>query len=280
MIPNVVKLALIGPPGSGKGSYGRLLAKSMKIPLITMSDVLKQRRQKQSMGDEGIDHCPKEKEKKKEREEAMASGKLVDDAIVSETLMQYLLKQQQEQQQPNMNGYILDGFPRTIQQVYLMEETWPLQLKIDVAVNLDVPIDVCETKLLGRRICTLCGHNYNVNGVQVRGFDLPPYLPRPGDCYVSSSASLSSTGSGDVSLPQHYTIKNRRCDPDIHWEQRKDDDKHVIRQRLELHVQHTTPILDYFDNKNALFQFTPYKGFDDIARFQSELEEWLIDNLT
>lgn len=241
------RLSLIGPPGSGKGSYGRILAQHWNIPLVTVSDVLKQR------------NC-------QDIHSHTSSGKLIDDEVVSEALMEHF-EELLNSEQKGKCGYILDGFPRTLEQVHLMERTWPGFCQIQAAVHLDVPPEVCETKLLGRRICSICGGHFNVNAVHWGGFDLPPKLPRPGECHRSTSAPL----------PQQHHLA--RCDPDIHWKKREDDERHIVHQRLEVYLQNSQPILEHFKRKQALFQFTPYKGFNDMTKLQSKLEEWLLQNL-
>jgi adenylate kinase len=241
------RLCLIGPPGSGKGSYGRMLAaRQAGMIMITASAVLKER-------------------KRELLNQAASSGKLIDDNVVSEALLDHLEENINSQ---DVNGYILDGFPRTIQQVELMESSWPKEWKIDAAIHLNVPSEVCEKKMLGRRICSQCGGNFNVANVVWGGFDLPPQLPKLGQCHRATSAPL----------PQQHQLS--RCDPDLHWKQREDDEKHIIQHRLELYTQHTRPILEHFASNQKLFEFIPYKGYEDMPQIQAELEEWLSDTFS
>lgn len=206
-------LALIGPPGSGKGSYGRIFAKLWNVPHMTVSTVLRQHSEHSSL------EC----------------GTLVDDEHVSDLLRQHLPK----------TPYLLDGFPRTLQQVHLMEETWPLNLQINAVVDLDVPKQVCKEKLLGRRLCTKCGGNYNVNAVHILGFNLPAQMPQECEC------------NGEF-----FTT-------------RPDDVEGVVEERLDHHFRETDPILDYFEERGKLLRFTPYEGYDDVPKFHSAVESWL-----
>jgi len=262
------KLCLLGAPGSGKGSYGKILARHWRIPIITVSDILKQRQQSST------------------QDAAISSGKLVDDHIVSQALLDYFEEQEASTAKTTNlisggGGYILDGFPRTIQQIQIMDNAWPDHLKINAAVHLNVPAHVCERKLLGRRICTICGNNYNVNGVLFDGFDLPPKLPHPGECHPMHQSGVTS-----ASLPQQHMLASRssttsshRCVPATakHWKQRDDDQVDIIHHRLLVYKQHTEPILEHFRRRGKLFEFIPYKGFDDMPKFQSQLEEWVVD---
>lgn len=138
-------LSLLGSPGSGKGFYGRPLAEAWKVPLFTVSTVLRQVLPSASLDD----------------------GKLLDDRTVSEALLDFL----RDQSTP----YLLDGFPRTLAQVHLMRDHWPTP--IDTALHFAVPDFVCTAKMLGRRHCPKCDKSINVAAVHQDGFDLPPQLP-------------------------------------------------------------------------------------------------------
>ncbi|CAB9503024.1 Probable adenylate kinase 6, chloroplastic [Seminavis robusta] len=249
------RLCLLGSPGSGKGSYGQILARHWGVPIVTVSQVLKQQQQLVSQQDQ---------------QDQMASGNLLDDQVVSQAVLEYL-SQQQKDATTTTSSYLLDGFPRTIDQIHLMESTWPTFLQVQAAVHLNVPTDVCERKLLGRRICTVCGNHFNIHGVTSGGFDLPPKLPRPGECHRANAL-------GTPSLPQQHNLT--KCNAP--WMRRDDDQRDVIQHRLQLYAQHTKPILEYYCQQQAnsrLFDFVPYRGFQDMARLQTELEEWLGENL-
>jgi adenylate kinase len=145
-------LSLIGPPGSGKGSYGRQLAQALDCSLIGMSDVLREMRP----------------------ELDLSSGRLVEDEIVTQSLEDYF----QRHVKDDGRGYLLDGFPRTIRQLRASSS----HLTIDAAIQLAVPDFVCETKLIGRRFCKKCNGNFNVNGVEQDGWRMPPTRPASSDC--------------------------------------------------------------------------------------------------
>jgi adenylate kinase len=222
-------LCLVGPPGSGKGSYGRLLAKSLGCKLITASDVLRQK----------VEHVD------------MASGGLVDDRVVSDALLEFLTDGSNKDQKYHF-PYILDGFPRTLKQVRLMEDTWPLHLQVHAAVSLEVPKKVCRSKLEGRRLCMKCGGNYNISDVNHGEWVLPQSLPEDCDCKQEE------------------------------WVSREDDHPDVIDKRLELHYQMAMPVLDHYNKKGgaSLLRFAPYKGYDDMPQFEQSVKGWLENNET
>ena len=208
-------LCIIGPPGSGKGSYGKLLAQSLNIPLISVSKLLKSA---------NFD---------------ISSGKLLGDRVVSEVLVEHLASLPR--------GYLLDGFPRTIRQVQWMKEKWPLEFQINAAISLEVPNEVCMTKMLGRRACLTCGGNWNVSNVHFGDYVLPPSLPD--NC--------------------------SQCDGEKDWSTREDDVESIVEERLQIYNTMTGPILDHFENQGTLLRFSPYLGYVDIPRFQIKLKEWL-----
>jgi adenylate kinase len=217
-------LSLIGPPGSGKGSYGKHFSKALQLPIFSISDLLRKYRP-------DID---------------LSSGKLIDDRTVSGTILQGL---QNEDDHIHAGGYILDGFPRTLRQAHLMEVDWPSRFQVQAAIKLAVPDSVCETKLLGRRLCTKCGVNYNVNAVHWNGWELPPYLPTT-PC-----------------VPQ--------CEPNQDWITRPDDTHDVVKHRLQVYHQNMDPILEYFEKQNRLLKLQPFHGYAELPKLVETVQTWL-----
>lgn len=226
LLLNKKNLSLIGPPGSGKGSYGRHIAKALGIPLLTISDLLRQFRP-------DVD---------------LSSGQLVDDQVVGDALLNGL-------QQHQSHGYLLDGFPRTLKQIHVMESRWPSHTHVHAAIQLAVPDIVCETKLLGRRICKACNGNYNVNGVEWDQWYLPPSLP-------NKNKNCQCHGE---------------CDPYQDWKTRDDDQPHIVKERLFVYHQHMDPILKHFESQNRLLKLSPFRGYDDIPNMLLNVQQWLVE---
>jgi adenylate kinase family enzyme len=316
LLCNNNNLSLIGPPGSGKGSYGKHVAHWLGVPLVIASDVLRQLRPE----------CIAQTAK---------SGQLVDDAIVSEALLEYLSSLSSSSLSSSSSsssshyhprskedtsdsatsttitggggrttttptiphaplrpggdgrggdggtgniGYILDGFPRTIAQVQHMQDTWPVALQVQGAICLTVPDSVCETKLLGRRQCPTCHGSFNINGVSFGEWDMPPSLPDfANHCPKYHTTTSTSTTSSTFPAAAQDNGKVIVCHPDTDWHVRHDDTPSIIQERLKLHHGHMDPIVQHFQRQNRLFSFSPYKGFDDVPRLQQSLERWLVE---
>mmetsp|Transcript_48716 Transcript_48716/g.54499 ORF Transcript_48716/g.54499 Transcript_48716/m.54499 type:complete len:338 (+) Transcript_48716:41-1054(+) len=272
-----LNLSLIGPPGSGKGSYGKKIAEALQIQIYTVSDLLRKFRP-------DVD---------------ISSGKLIDDFIVGETILNGIRQHHNEnyQQHNGLNddgnnnykreGYIIDGFPRTLQQVKLMKETWPELFWLKSAVHLNVPDEVCKSKLLGRRSCSNCGVGYNVNGVDWNGWLMPPNFPAKGHiCVGDINKNKIGTGAtvndddDDVSFTSNNHNNNQQsavaaCDWSV---QREDDTPDIIGNRLKIYHQNADPILDYFKKRNRLLTLTPYHGFDDLPKIINRINTWIDGN--
>ncbi len=132
-------IILLGAPGAGKGTQAAMIAEEFNVPHISTGDILRRNMK------EGTPLGLKAKA-------FVESGGLVPDEVVIG-----LVKDRLEQDDCK-NGYILDGFPRTIAQAEALDKV----AKIDMAINIDVPFDVIVERLGGRRVC-VCGETYHVS---------------------------------------------------------------------------------------------------------------------
>jgi len=133
-----MKIVLLGPPGAGKGTYASRLTKDLGIPHIATGDMVRK-------------EINAETELGKRIKEYSTKGKLVPDKIIIELLENRLNEPDCEE------GFILDGFPRTIQQAEALERI----SDIDVVINLEVPDEIIIKRLSNRLICEDCGAIYN-----------------------------------------------------------------------------------------------------------------------
>lgn len=134
----MIRLVMLGPPGSGKGTYATRISPILKIPTISTGDLLRSKMKDPELG-------PIIKK-------YINSGQLVPDEIVFKVFNERLKKDDTK------NGFILDGIPRTLEQAKRLENI----SKIDAVINLVVPEDVIIARLSSRRICKKCGAIYNL----------------------------------------------------------------------------------------------------------------------
>ena len=136
-----MKIIMLGPPGAGKGTQAQLLVEKFGLPQISTGDLLRG-----ALAD-GTELGTKAKG-------YMDSGQLVPDSLIISLIQERIARSD------CADGYILDGFPRTIEQAEAMESTD----KIDVVLNIDVDTDVLMGRLMGRRTCRDCNAVFNITG--------------------------------------------------------------------------------------------------------------------
>jgi len=190
-------LLLFGAPGAGKGTLAEMLTKHYKLPHVSTGDLLRY-------------HLSKGTEIGRKAKEYMDAGLLVPDDVVLEIL------EEKMDEKACHGGYILDGFPRTVEQAEALDEMLEERgAKIAHVFNIDVPRDVIVKRLCSRRVCSKCGAIYNVEFK-------PPKKEGVCDC---CGAPLM---------------------------QRSDDTDEVIRKRLAEYESKTKPVLDYYQEKGLV----------------------------
>lgn len=207
-------ILLIGPPGSGKGTYARLLSPILMIPTFGAGDYLKSEIQKGSdLGNE----CKK----------FVDNGQLVPDSVMTpmiiNTLKQPLYK----------NGVLLDGYPRTMDQVSSLENS----MEVDMVLQLYLPHSVLIQKMTGRKVCEKCGRSYNMCDIRDGDMILPPILPSSPNTCDSCHSSLIT---------------------------RSDDCVEVITKRLKDYYNISYPIVQHFNDLGLLRKFNIKKGISDL----------------
>ena len=140
-----MNIVFLGPPGAGKGTHAQLLMNELGIPQISTGDML---RQAMKAGTEmGLS-----------AKRYIEAGELVPDEVVIGIVKDRL------QAEDCKNGYILDGFPRTVPQAEALAQF----AKIDVALNIDLADEVIIKRLSGRRVCLKCGATYHISTLNGR----------------------------------------------------------------------------------------------------------------
>jgi adenylate kinase len=190
-------LILFGPPGAGKGTQAERLRGDFQLPFISTGEMLR------TNVKDGTDLGRK-------AQEYMDAGDLVPDELIVAMVADRL------QQDDAQDGFILDGFPRTIEQAEALErQLSDLGRRVTAALLIDVPDEEVIRRLAGRRVCVKSGHNYHV----------------------------------DFDPPKHDGV----CDQDgSRLIQRDDDQDDVIRNRLRVYHEKTSPLIEYYDEQGLM----------------------------
>ena len=208
-------IVLIGAPGAGKGTQARLLQERRGIPQISTGDMF---REMKSL----------ETPLAREVQEIMKSGKYVPDEVTSKMV------RERTSRDDTRNGYILDGYPRTMVQVEHLEELAKEQgFDID-AIEVDVPRDELMKRLTGRRSCPVCNEIYNI-------YSKPP--------------------KSDNVCDRH---------PDAQLTHRADDNEESVATRLATYDTETKPLIDYYESSGRLKKVD---GTGAVEEIYSELEK-------
>ena len=190
-------IVLMGAPGAGKGTQARLLQERLNLPQISTGDIFR-----------GLENA--HSSLAQEVREIMAKGQLVPDDLTIR------LVKERTAQDDCRNGYILDGFPRTPAQAVSLEKLAAEQGKRIVAILIDVPDELLEKRMTGRRNCPVCGELYNI-------YFKPPRF--------------------DNACDRH---------PNAQLVHRSDDNSETVKARLATYEEQTRPLLEYYRTAKVL----------------------------
>lgn len=189
-------IILMGPPGCGKGTQAKLISKSRGIPQISTGDMLRE-----AINDET--------EIGRRSSFYMDKGLLVPDELILNMIKERINKKDCD------SGFILDGFPRTVNQAEALNKMLDeMNKKISAAIYIDVPDEEIVERITGRLVCVLCGKIYHKK-----------YNP-----------------------PEN----NEKCSCGGYLIQRPDDRQEVIRQRLKLYREETGPAIEFYSKRKLL----------------------------
>ncbi|QUV99223.1 adenylate kinase [Chloracidobacterium sp. MS 40/45] len=204
-----VAIVMIGPPGSGKGTQSGKLGAFLGIPKISTGDILRQVASGSSRNSQEI-------------RAIMETGGLVPDSILADLVTSRL-------SEPDCkNGFILDGYPRNIDQVIFLENLLLARKYKLLVVEIAVPEDILLKRVTGRFSCRGCGAIYN------------KYFLRP-----QNEKVCDQCGSTDFAY-------------------RSDDNELVIRERLREYTLQTLPVLDYYKAKHLLVSVDGNRSLDEV----------------
>lgn len=205
-----MRLILLGPPGAGKGTQAKRVIEEFDIPHISTGDIFRKNiKEKTELGQkvEGL----------------LAQGKLVPDELTIEIVWDRL------DQEDCKNGFLLDGFPRTIPQAEALDEGLAKRgLKLDRVLNIDVDKDSLVKRLSGRRVCPSCGASYHIdnNPTKVDGI-----------CDACQTPVI----------------------------QREDDKEETVLDRIKVYDSQTKPLVDFYSKQDLVFTVDGTLPIDEIT---------------
>lgn len=213
-----MRIVLLGPPGAGKGTQASAIVKKYNIPHISTGDIFRANIK------EGTDLGVKAKE-------YMDKGLLVPDELVVSIVKDRLTKEDCK------NGFLLDGFPRTVNQAEALDvELSAMSINLDRVVNIEADSQILIERAIGRRICKECGATYHIkfNPPKVEGI----------------------------------------CDSDkTPLFQRDDDIEETVATRIKVYEDQTQPLIDYYNKKGLLLNVNGIRPIDEVFKIIVEALE-------
>ena len=192
-----MKIVMLGAPGAGKGTQAKMIAEKYSIPHISTGDIFRA-------------NIKNGTELGKKAKSFIDKGQLVPDELTLDLIMDRF------KEDDCKNGYVLDGFPRTIPQAEALDEALKANgEKVDFAIDIDVPDENIVRRMGGRRACVNCGATYHI-----------------------------------VSSPTKVEGKCDKCGEELIV--RDDDKPETVLSRLEVYHNQTQPLIDYYNEQGIL----------------------------
>ncbi len=211
----MVRTVLLGPPGAGKGTQAARLVEKYNVPHISTGDIFRE-------------NIKNGTELGKKAQEYMNKGELVPDDLVIDIATDRLKRDDCK------NGFLLDGFPRTVYQAEKLDEFLKKEgVSLDKVIDIEVEDQELVDRLTGRRVCKSCGASYNVKNI-------PP--KEEGVC--------------------------DKCHGDL--EQRADDKEETVLNRIKVYTEQTMPLVDYYKKTDRLVEIDGALGLEVV--FQQIVE--------
>lgn len=204
-----MKIIMLGAPGAGKGTQAKMIAEKYSVPHISTGDIFRANiKNGTQLG--------------MEAKKYMDQGLLVPDELTVKILLDRVAKDDCK------NGYVLDGFPRTIPQAEVLDKALAeIDDKIDFAINVDVPDENIIRRMGGRRACLNCGATYHIEHI-------PP--KQEGICDACGKELVL----------------------------RDDDKPETVKNRLDVYHQQTQPLIDFYQAKGILKTVDGTVGMKDV----------------
>jgi adenylate kinase len=205
----MLRLILLGPQGAGKGTQAVRIGERYQVPTISTGAIFRE-------------HVKHETPFGKEAQKYMSRGELVPDELVIAIVEERL------RQEDCRNGFLLDGFPRTVCQAERFDKFLSsLKESIDKVINIVVEKQVLIDRTVGRRICNFCGATYHV-------------------CYKPPKVKDICDVCGNAII------------------QREDDSEEAVTRRTEVYLKKTQPLVEYYTKKGILAVINGQQGMDKV----------------
>ena len=206
-----MKIIMLGAPGAGKGTQAKQIADKYSIPHISTGDIFRA-------------NIKNGTELGKKAKQYMDQGALVPDELTCDLVMDRI------QQDDCKNGFVLDGFPRTIPQAEALDAALgKINEKMDYAIDVDVPDENIVNHMSGRRACLNCGATYHL-----------------------------------ISIPPKVEGICDRCGSEIVL--REDDKPETVQKRLKVYHEQTQPLIDYYKNQGILKSVDGTQPMDEVFK--------------
>ena len=205
----MLRTILLGPPGAGKGTQAAKIVEKYGVPHISTGDIFRE-------------NIKKGTELGKKAQEYMNRGELVPDDLVIEIATTRLLEDDCK------NGFLLDGFPRTVYQAEKLDEFLAaIDSKIDKVLDITVEKEELITRLTGRRVCKACGASFHV-------VNIPP--KKEGVCDFCGGELI----------------------------QRADDNLETVTNKIDVYEAQTMPLIDYYEKAGNLVHIDGSTGLESV----------------
>lgn len=205
-----MKLVLLGPPGAGKGTQATKIANEFNIIHISTGDIFRKNIKEQTeLGKRVKDYLDK--------------GELVPDKLTVDLVWDRL------DQDDCKEGFLLDGFPRTLEQADQLQKGLEIRnTKLDAVINIQVPNDILVRRLAGRRVCKNCGTTYHI--------DVNP---------TKTQGVCDKCGSDSVI-------------------QRYDDKEEIVLNRIKVYENQTAPLVKYYTDLKLIYNVDGTLSVDEV----------------
>ncbi len=206
-----MRIILLGPPGAGKGTVAKPIIDRYHVPHISTGDLFRENLKNNTpLGQKAKAY--------------MDAGELVPDELVIDLVEDRITRDDCKE------GYLLDGFPRTVAQAEALTKlTEKIEKPLDYAVNIVVPDEILTERIVGRRVCTECGASYHVK-------NFPPAVDGVCD----------------------------RCGGTLI--QRADDNEETVSKRLKVYYAESAPLVDYYKNANIIVDIDGNKTPEEVEQ--------------